>query len=186
MPRDKDIPITKNLRLRVAEGCDLSTEKTLHLRMSEPHGGHGEADHLTRDEARQLRAYLDLFIGDSVTYIRGGALVFRETRMPLTFQRLQATNKPRAIGAFGHAPDLSDWSPLEWAGAAAGEMGELANLVKKLRRGEPVPKKAIADEIADTITYLDLLASALDIDTGEAVATKFNEVSDRKGWPGKL
>lgn len=37
----------------------------------------------------------------------------------------------------------------------------------------------IADEIADTIIALDLLASHLNIDLGEAVKIKFNKTSNK-------
>lgn len=36
-------------------------------------------------------------------------------------------------------------------------------------------------ELADVVTYLDILAMQLDIDLGEATKSKFNEVSDRVG-----
>lgn len=38
---------------------------------------------------------------------------------------------------------------------------------------------AIADEIADTVIYADLLAARRGIDLGNAVITKFNTVSKR-------
>jgi NTP pyrophosphatase (non-canonical NTP hydrolase) len=79
-----------------------------------------------------------------------------------------------------------DWSLADWACAAAGEMGELCNKIKKLRRGEDIPTKEIADEIADTITYLDLLADKLNISLPEAIRSKFNEVSDRVNSNVKL
>lgn len=59
----RDIPITKNLRIRTSEPS-LDREAKLHLRMSEPYGGHGEADHLSREDAKVLRAHLDRFIDD--------------------------------------------------------------------------------------------------------------------------
>lgn len=93
-------------------------------------------------------------------------------------------NAARCISCFNHG--LNDWSPLEWGGAAAGEMGELCNLLKKKRRGENVDNKAIADEIADTITYLDLLAQSLGIDMGDALISKFNVVSARVGYKLRL
>ncbi len=37
----------------------------------------------------------------------------------------------------------------------------------------------IADELADTIIYADLLAMRLGIDLSEAIRSKFNVVSDR-------
>jgi NTP pyrophosphatase (non-canonical NTP hydrolase) len=46
--------------------------------------------------------------------------------------------------------------------------------------------KQIADELADVVTYLDLLAAVLGVDLGQAVADKFNEVSIRVGFPERL
>jgi hypothetical protein len=39
----------------------------------------------------------------------------------------------------------------------------------------------LADELADVLTYLDLLAATLGVDLGRAAAQKFNEVSERVG-----
>ena len=65
-------------------------------------------------------------------------------------------------------------------GAMAGESGETCNLLKKLRRGEKISVEDIASELADVITYADLIAARLDIDLGEAVRKKFNIVSKRR------
>lgn len=81
---------------------------------------------------------------------------------------------------------LDEWTPLEYGGAAAGELGECCNLLKKMRRGQPVSVEEIGNEIADTLTYLDLLAARLGIDLSEALVRKFNVVSDRVGSPIKL
>ncbi len=40
-------------------------------------------------------------------------------------------------------------------------------------------KLKIANEMADIVTYLDLLAIQFDIDLSEAITSKFNEVSNR-------
>jgi len=83
---------------------------------------------------------------------------------------------------------LGEWSVLEWAGAAAGEAGEAANVAKKIRRDGPSAKlrKQLADEIADTIIYLDLLAASEGINLEEAIRSKFNRVSKKKGFQRKL
>jgi len=60
------------------------------------------------------------------------------------------------------------------------------NKVKKLRRGDPIKIEDIADEIADTIIYLDLLAARLEINLDDAVRRKFNEVSTRRMSDYKL
>jgi NTP pyrophosphatase (non-canonical NTP hydrolase) len=67
--------------------------------------------------------------------------------------------------------------------AAAGELGEAANLIKKRRRGEAVSDRDVLDEIADTVIYLDLLAARLGCSLAEAIERKFDVVSARRGAP---
>ena len=94
----------------------------------------------------------------------------------LTFNRLHKINYARCVKDIRA---IDSWTPLEWGGALAGEVGELCNFLKKMRRGSKIDKKDLAYELADIITYADLLAAALDIDLGEAVIEKFNIVSKR-------
>ena len=98
----------------------------------------------------------------------------------LTFDKLREVNHARCVQDIR---PIESWTPLEWGGALAGETGELCNLLKKLRRGEKIKKSDMAHELADIITYADLVAIALDIDLGEAVREKFNIVSKR--WKSK-
>lgn len=93
----------------------------------------------------------------------------------MNFDTLRRANVQRCETAFH---PLNDWSPTDWACALAGEAGEVCNAVKKLKRGDG-GRTEIANEIADTIIYADLLAAALGIDLGEAVRIKFNQVSTR-------
>jgi len=86
------------------------------------------------------------------------------------------------------------WRTADWAVAAAGEMGEYCNAVKKLTRHDSgVPAKgddpdrgnlliAIGKEMADVIIYLDLAAAELGLDLGACVRDKFNKVSEREGF----
>jgi NTP pyrophosphatase (non-canonical NTP hydrolase) len=74
---------------------------------------------------------------------------------------------------------LNDWSPTDWACALSGETGEACNKIKKLRRGDNIPLKDVADELADIIIYVDLLAARLKIDLEEAIISKFNEDTDK-------
>lgn len=99
---------------------------------------------------------------------------------------------------------LHKWNVLEWAGATAGECGEMANVAKKLRRHEVVVQESnewwyerhakkkeklrqhLADEVADTIIYLDLLCASQGIDLEEAIKKKFNETSTKIGFRKKF
>lgn len=103
----------------------------------------------------------------------------------MTFDDLRHANLTR-LPDFGHyysggTSDINSWSPTDWACALAGEVGELCNLVKKMRRGEAVAATDIHEEIADVQTYLDLLAARLGVNLEIATRDKFNKVSNRVG-----
>ncbi len=70
----------------------------------------------------------------------------------------------------------------DWLTAVTGELGEAANVLKKVRRGDFTINQArpeLADELADVATYLDILAKQCGIDLGKAIIEKFNRVSDK-------
>lgn len=110
----------------------------------------------------------------------------------LTFAKLRTQNLSRVNGRVAFpSHDLLSWSLTDWACAAAGEMGELCNIVKKIHRGMDYAQPGdgyndMADEIADTVIYLDLLAARAGIDMGEAVRRKFNAVSVKRGAVERL
>lgn len=98
----------------------------------------------------------------------------------LSFDLLRKKNVKRCEQVFHK---LDEWSPNDWVAAACGELGELANFLKKVRRGSLTMKEAKSDitkELADVVCYIDLLAARLDVDLGEAVISKFNEVSKKR------
>lgn len=109
----------------------------------------------------------------------------------LSFATLRAANLQRlplfknAKGERAHASENgSDWTRADWLEAVAGELGEYANFSKKFRRGdinEVEFKEAARKELADVVTYLDILAYQLGIDLGDATREKFNAVSNRVG-----
>ena len=107
-------------------------------------------------------------------------LRFRDLRNA-NLLRLPLFKNPK--GEPAHAePDGSDWNNAQWLQAVVGELGELANLLKKVDRGDfsqAEMQQEIADELADVATYLDILAFRLDVDLGRAVQEKFNRVSER-------
>lgn len=114
----------------------------------------------------------------------------------LTFNTLRGGNLARLPqfknkhGELAHSkPDGSDWSPAQWLQAVTGELGEYANLRKKFERGDLTAeefKAQAASELADVVTYLDILAFQLGIDLGRATMDKFNEVSVRVGSTVRL
>jgi len=127
----------------------------------------------------------------------------------LSFKALQEASRKRnkrfrnARGGLAQKPDAK-WTPERWTLATMGELGEFANLLKKVLRGdfevdlEDIKnssglvdrcglsdesilsddlKTKLAFELADTAIYLGLLADSLNIDLGEAVTQKFNRQS---------
>lgn len=120
----------------------------------------------------------------------------------LDFSTLQDTNLQRATR--WHQNGIEDWSPLEWAGAMAGEAGEACNAAKKLKRIDGSlqnlnteegriaintvvkAKDAIAHEVADTIIYGILLLSRINRNAAEAVRECFNRKSDEYNFPEKV
>lgn len=115
-----------------------------------------------------------------------------EAQPALTFDAFRAANVARCLK--WHPKGLDSWSTSDWLTAVTGELGELASLLKMRNRerdGLPGNKfsptdKQVADELADVLTYLDLLAAVLGVDLGRAAVAKFNEVSERVGFPDRI
>ncbi len=63
--------------------------------------------------------------------------------------------------------------------AICGEAGELANLVKKIWRGDEVKCEDLRDEIADIRIYLEHIARHLRFDLDEACERKVKAVAER-------
>lgn len=110
---------------------------------------------------------------------------------PLTFAELRRANLARlpefknSQGQPAHSElDGSDWCLAQWSNATLGELGEAANIIKKIDRGDMTLDEArplLANELADVQTYLDLLAYRAGIDLGPATIQKWNAVSERVG-----
>jgi NTP pyrophosphatase (non-canonical NTP hydrolase) len=117
-------------------------------------------------------------------------------RRSLTFDKLRAANvkrlplfKNRKGELANSKPDGSDWYLAQWSNATLGELGEAANIIKKIDRGDMTldeARPALMRELADVAIYLDILAFRAGIDLGAAVAVKFNEASERGGCDVKL
>lgn len=98
-----------------------------------------------------------------------------------TFNSFQELNAERCREAFNeNLHDIPFFSI-----AIAGEAGELCNIVKKVMRGDfPIEqvRKEVLDELADIITYCDLMITKLNANTEEVLMRKFDEVSQRRNW----
>lgn len=111
----------------------------------------------------------------------------------LLLEHLNIANVERCEQSY-HA--LSDWELTDWATAAAGEMGEVCGVVKKIRRissnsedaldAFPDLLEPLGDEIANVVIYLDLLATRAGINLASAIRRKFNATSDKVGSTVRL
>lgn len=69
----------------------------------------------------------------------------------------------------------------------AGEVGEACNIIKKIERaqigsvGTRASPQELAEELADVVICVDVIAGAMDIDLGEAVRAKFGKTSEKYG-----
>lgn len=129
----------------------------------------------------------------------------------LTFGDLRYANETRCRQWHPGFPKDGGWTTGDWANAMQGEVGEVlevvmemsiaagraSNFIKKLRRyeedlrgvGDPSIdqlRSNVAKEVADVVTYGDLLLARLGISLNDAVIDKFNEVSVRQGFEDRL
>ena len=110
----------------------------------------------------------------------------------LTFQEFTHANRLRAARWHQGKP----WSLGEWAVAMMGEAGEVCNVIKKLHRSadgiignretDKQLRAQLGEELADTAAALFLLADAAEVDLAAEAVAKFNEVSERHGFPDRL
>ena len=103
-----------------------------------------------------------------------------------------AINRERCESPNGFNHKLEYWSLSDWMVALLGELGEAANIVKKLNRirdGIPNTKGETRDslraelqqELADADIYLDLVYQRAGINRTVAVMGKFNDTSNVRG-----
>lgn len=112
------------------------------------------------------------------------------------FNEFSVINRLRCESPTGFNHKLGSWSLSDWMTAVAGELGEAANVAKKLNRvRDGIPgnietpeqlKANLADEIADTFIYLDLLAQSQGIVLQDAVISKFGKTSAKIGYVGDI
>ena len=110
----------------------------------------------------------------------------------LTFSDVTAVNARRCQRWHKDKP----WDLPNWAVALTGEVGELCNVLKKLKRIEDgiqhkgIPREVLLYEVgrecADIFLYLDLLATHAGVDLPQEIIDKFNEVSMRYDFPERL
>jgi len=110
----------------------------------------------------------------------------------MDFKDFSVFNRRRCEAPHGFNHKLTDWSLSDWFVAALGELGEAANIAKKLNRvrdnikgNSETPEqlqRMLADEIADTFIYLDLLSQSQGLVLEEIVINKFEKTSAKIGY----
>lgn len=114
----------------------------------------------------------------------------------MNFADFSVFNRRRCESPKGFNHKLGDWSLSDWMTATMGELGEAANVAKKLNRvRDGIPGNnmttaelhaALRDEIADTFIYLDLMAQSQGIVLEDAVLDKFQRTSAKIGYDDKM
>jgi NTP pyrophosphatase (non-canonical NTP hydrolase) len=115
---------------------------------------------------------------------------------PMTFDEFSQANRARCESSQGFNHPLSGWSSSDWMTALVGEVGEAANVVKKLNRyrdglpGNKVSEAELRDmlrkELGDVFVYLDLMAQSLGFSIANAATEVFNAKSVEIGYPRRL
>ena len=119
-----------------------------------------------------------------------------EGLMKRTFEGFSKANRERCEAPNGFNHTLNSWSASDWMTATMGELGEAANIVKKLNRyrdgingnkeAEAVLRAKLRREIGDVFVYLDLLAQSEGFSLEDAAAEVFNAKSAEIGYPGVI
>jgi NTP pyrophosphatase (non-canonical NTP hydrolase) len=109
-----------------------------------------------------------------------------------TFEDFSAYNRARCEAPNGFNHKLDSWSNSDWFTATLGELGEAANIAKKLNRyrdgipGNKETKLELEDklrrELGDVFVYLDLLAQRNGFLIGDAALEVFRAKSEEIGY----
>lgn len=108
--------------------------------------------------------------------------------------RLSELNLARCESPVGFSAKLYDLSMLEWANAMMGEAGEASNkihkyneIIKGRRPGRAHSLiSSIADEIADTVIYLDLVMRASGIEWQRALESVYEQIGTQLREQAKI
>ncbi|HSV26219.1 MAG TPA: MazG-like family protein [Xanthobacteraceae bacterium] len=113
-----------------------------------------------------------------------------------SFKEFSRANLKRCESAKGFKHSLYKWDVNKWFVAIMGELGEAANVVKKLNREEDgiVGNKQtdvelqlkLRHEMADAFIYLDLTAQRLGFNIFDAAVEVFDNKSAEIGYPVRL
>lgn len=114
----------------------------------------------------------------------------------MNLQEFSQQNRKRCESPEGFSHSLRSWSTSDWFTAVMGELGEAANVAKKLNRvrdgitgNDETPdelRRKLGRELADTFIYLDLLAQSVGVNLSEVVPQVFDAKSEKIGYPERL
>ena len=115
-------------------------------------------------------------------------------KTPFDLAEFTAMNVGRCVSPKGFNHAVGAWSLSDWMTATMGELGEAANIVKKMNRyRDNIPgnketdgqlREKLAGELADVFIYLNLLMVAADVDPVSSVRDTFNRKSEEIGYAG--
>lgn len=114
----------------------------------------------------------------------------------MKFDDFSDANKERCQSKNGFNHSLQSWSGSDWMTAVLGELGEAANVLKKLNRvrdGIPGNKETVDElknklrrELTDVFIYLDLFFQHLGYKLGDSVREVFNAKSAQIGYHERI
>ena len=135
----------------------------------------------------------DKYIGRTVESMQ---TEFPQARPSMSFAAFANANRERCESPQGFKHKLSDWTSSDWMTALVGEVGEAANVVKKLNRyrdgingnteAEDALRNKLRKELGDVFVYLDLMAQSLGFRIEDAATEVFNSKSAEIGYPETL
>ena len=137
-------------------------------------------------------ANMAMMVADVCQALPNGS--FRTLGFDLAAFSIENRTRCEATDGFNHP--LDKWTLSDWMIATADEIGEAANVVKKLNRyrdgipgndrSEAELRQDLADELADAFIYLDLTAQAAGLDLPKAIRDKFDRTSAKIGYIEEL
>lgn len=121
----------------------------------------------------------------------------RDSSGPLTFDELAAANRHRSEAASGFNQRIDAFTVSDRLVELMGEVGETANVAKKLTRiqkggsrankeTEPELQAKLRLEVGDTLISLDLLCQRLGFTLEGCAVDAFNSKSREIGYEGQL
>jgi len=109
-------------------------------------------------------------------------------RQGLTFGEFGKANRERCESPSGFGRALDSTNIDSWGLAICGEAGEIADTLYAIGHN---PKKGLTladvlDEVADVVSYCDLMAQRLGSTLEACLMAKWNRVSEKRDYPGRL